>query len=120
MKVFRLAAVIALLAGPAYAQQMPNINLMPETKTLTPEEKEQEAAQQKAYRDSLKKIPDAKASNDPWGNVRTRRRPRRRRPRHRRPRNRRPRPAVPKPRWIPADRRSGCVRAPADQASTAD
>ncbi|MGZ3310044.1 MAG: hypothetical protein ACXU8R_16115 [Xanthobacteraceae bacterium] len=71
MKVFRLAAVIALLAGPAYAQQMPNINLIPETKTLTPEEKEQEAAQQKAYRDSLKKIPDAKASNDPWGNVRS-------------------------------------------------
>lgn len=71
MKVFRLAAVVALLAGPAYAQQMPNINLIPETKTLTPEEKEQEATQQKAYRDSLKKIPDAKASNDPWGNVRS-------------------------------------------------
>lgn len=70
MKVFRLAAVIALLAGPAYAQQMPNINLIPETKSLTPEEKEQEDAQQKAYRDSLKKIPDAKASNDPWGTVR--------------------------------------------------
>jgi hypothetical protein len=70
MKVFRLAAVFALLAGPAYAQ-MPNINLIPETRTLTPEEKEQEAAQQKAYRDSLKKIPDAKASNDPWGAVRS-------------------------------------------------
>jgi hypothetical protein len=71
MKVFRLAAVVALIAGPAFAQQMPNINLMPEVKTLTPEEKEQEAAQQKAYRDSLKKIPDAKASNDPWGTVRS-------------------------------------------------
>ncbi len=71
MKVFRLAAVFALLAGPAYAQQMPNVNLMPEVKSLTPEEKEQEAAQQKAYRDSLKKIPDAKASNDPWGTVRS-------------------------------------------------
>jgi hypothetical protein len=70
MKVFRLAAVIALLAAPAYAQ-MPNINLMPEVKTLTPEEKEQEAAQQKAYRESLKKIPDAKTSNDPWGTVRS-------------------------------------------------
>jgi hypothetical protein len=70
MKVIRLAAVIALLAGPAYAQ-MPNINLMPEVKTQTPEEKEQEAVQQKAYRDSLKKIPDAKASNDPWGTVRS-------------------------------------------------
>lgn len=71
MKVFRLAAVVALLAGPAYAQQMPNINLIPETKSQTPEEKEQEAAQQKAYRDSLRKIPDAKASNDPWGAVRS-------------------------------------------------
>jgi len=70
MKVLRIAAVFALLAGPAYAQ-IPNINLMPEVKTLTPEEKEQEAAQQKAYKDSLKKIPDAKASNDPWGNVRS-------------------------------------------------
>ena len=70
MKVFRLAAVFALLTGPAYAQ-MPNINLMPQVKTLTPEEKEQEAAQQKAYRDSLKKIPDAKAPNDPWGTVRS-------------------------------------------------
>jgi hypothetical protein len=70
MKVLRIAAVFALLAAPAYAQ-LPNVNLMPEVKSLTPEEKEQEAAQQKAYRDSLKKIPDAKASNDPWGNVRS-------------------------------------------------
>jgi hypothetical protein len=71
MKLFRMAAVFALLAGPAYAQQLPNINLIPETASKTPEEKEQEAEQQKAYRDSLKKIPDAKASNDPWGTVRS-------------------------------------------------
>jgi hypothetical protein len=71
MKVFRIAAVFALLTGPAYAQQMPDINLIPELKSQTPEEKEQEAQQQKAYRDSLKKIPDAKASNDPWGTVRS-------------------------------------------------
>jgi hypothetical protein len=45
--------------------------LIPELKSQTPEEKEQEAQQQKAYRDSLKKIPDAKASNDPWGTVRS-------------------------------------------------
>jgi hypothetical protein len=37
----------------------------------TPEEKEQEAAQQKAYKESLRKIPDAKASSDPWGTVRS-------------------------------------------------
>ena len=71
MKLFRMTAVLAVLAGPACAQQLPNINLIPETASKTPEEKEQEAEQQKAYRDSLKKIPDAKASNDPWGNVRS-------------------------------------------------
>ena len=71
MKVFRLAAVIALLTGPAYAQQMPNINLIPETTSKTPEQQEQEAIQQKAYKESLKKIPDAKTSSDPWGTVRS-------------------------------------------------
>jgi hypothetical protein len=70
MRVFRIAAVFAVLAGPAYAQ-MPNINLVPEMKTQTPEEKELEAEQQKAYRDSLRKIPDAKTSSDPWGTVRS-------------------------------------------------
>jgi hypothetical protein len=70
MRVFRIAAVIALLAVPAFAQ-VPNVNLMPEVKSQTPEEKEAEAARDKAYRESLKKIPDAKTSSDPWGNVRS-------------------------------------------------
>jgi hypothetical protein len=66
MKFARIAAAgLALLAMPT------NINLMPEVKSKTPEEKEQEAAQDKAYKDSLRKIPDAKASTDPWGGVRT-------------------------------------------------
>jgi hypothetical protein len=82
MKIFRFAAAVALLTGPAlltgavvptgpaHAQQMPNINLIPELASKTPEEKEQEEIQQKAYKDSLRKIPDAKASSDPWGTVR--------------------------------------------------
>lgn len=63
------AAALALAAGPA-AAQTPNINLIPELKTKSPEEKEQDAIRDKAYRESLKKIPDAKTSNDPWGGVR--------------------------------------------------
>jgi hypothetical protein len=51
--------------------QTPNINLIPELGSKTPEEKEQEAVRDKAYRESLKKIPDAKTSSDPWGNVRS-------------------------------------------------
>ena len=47
-----------------------NINLMPEIASKTPEEKEADAAREKAYRESLRKIPDAKGSADPWGNVR--------------------------------------------------
>ena len=70
MRVFRLAAVVVLLTGPAYAQA-PNINLIPELQSKSPEEKEAEAARDKAYKELLKKIPDAKTSSDPWGNVRS-------------------------------------------------
>jgi hypothetical protein len=37
----------------------------------TPEEKEADEVRDKAYKDSLRKIPDAKASSDPWGSVRS-------------------------------------------------
>jgi hypothetical protein len=72
MRIFRAALLAALLAGlsaPASAQT-PNINLMPETASKTPEEKEADALREKAYRESLRKIPDAKGASDPWGNVR--------------------------------------------------
>ena len=70
MRILSAAAVIALLTGPAYAQ-VPNINLIPEAISKTPEEREAEAERDKKYRDSLRKIPDAKVSNDPWGTVRS-------------------------------------------------
>jgi hypothetical protein len=71
MRVFRAAAMIVLLTAPAYAQ-MPNLNLLQDnTPAKTDEQKEQEQATDKAYKESLKKIPDAKGANDPWGGVRT-------------------------------------------------
>ena len=70
MRVLCAVAVAVLLSAPAYAQ-MPNINLMPEVKSKTQEEKDQDAANQRAYKDSLSKIPDAKTSSDPWGVVRS-------------------------------------------------
>jgi hypothetical protein len=69
MKILSAVAVVTLLAAPAYAQA-PNINLVPELQSKTPEEKEQDAIKDKAYRESLRKIPDAKSSSDPWGTVR--------------------------------------------------
>ena len=70
MRMLSAAAMVVLLTVPAHAQT-PNINLMPEFKSKSPEEKEQEAIREKAYKDSLRKIPDAKASSDPWGTVRS-------------------------------------------------
>ena len=72
MKVFRLAAAaVALLTSPAFAQ-IPPVNLLQDNRPAkTQEEKDTEAARDKAYQDSLKKIPNAKAPADPWGNVRS-------------------------------------------------
>ena len=72
MRIVSAAAVMVLLTAPAYAQMAtPNINLIPELASKTPEEKEQDAIKEKAYKESLKKIPDAKTSSDPWGTVRS-------------------------------------------------
>lgn len=71
MRALRLAAAIMLLASPAVAQ-IPKLNLLQDNKPAkTQDEKDAEAAQQKAYKESLKKIPDAKQPSDPWGSVRS-------------------------------------------------
>jgi len=70
MKILRAAVMFALFATPALAQT-PNVNLIPELPSKTPEQIEQDRQLQREYRDSLRKIPDAKASNDPWGSVRS-------------------------------------------------
>jgi hypothetical protein len=67
MKIFRAAVLLALLTGPAHGQMN---NWIPDAKSRTPEEIEQDRANDRAYRDSLRKIPDAKAASDPWGNAR--------------------------------------------------
>jgi hypothetical protein len=71
MRVLCAVAAIALLTGPAAYAQMPQMNLMPEVKSKTPEQIEAEKQRDRAYQDSLRKIPDAKGSSDPWGTVRS-------------------------------------------------
>jgi len=71
MRMFRVAAIAMLVASPAFAQ-IPQLNLLQDNRPAkTQEERDAEAARDKAYKDSLKKIPDAKAPSDPWGNVRS-------------------------------------------------
>ena len=79
MRVVGVAAMTALigmaaLATPARAQMGgdgPHINLLSDGPSKTPDEIEADQEKQKAYKDSLRKIPDAKAPNDPWGAVRS-------------------------------------------------
>jgi hypothetical protein len=72
MKVFRAAAVVALLVGPAYAQtpstSVPRYGDTAKPKSPTEIEAEKEA--ERAYQRSLGNIPD-KGPTDPWGNVRS-------------------------------------------------
>jgi hypothetical protein len=71
MKVLRIAAAaVALLAGPAYAQ-MPPMNLLQDGPGKSPAQQAADEARDKAYKESLRKIPDAKAPSDPWGTVRS-------------------------------------------------
>ncbi|MFZ5734455.1 MAG: hypothetical protein ACOY4O_17095 [Pseudomonadota bacterium] len=68
-----LAVAAAWLASPAFAQNLPpgmGLPLNSDAKTLTPEEKEAQEARDKAYKESLKKIPNQTAPNDPWGSAR--------------------------------------------------
>ena len=71
MRAFPVVAVVAMLAGPAFAQDGPHVNLAPEVVTKSPEEKAADEERDKAYKESLRKIPDSKTSSDPWGGVRS-------------------------------------------------
>ncbi len=71
MRVLRASMLMAaLLSGPVFAQS-PHINLLTDGPGKTQEEIEKQQAAEKAYKDTLRKIPDAAASNDPWGGVRS-------------------------------------------------
>jgi hypothetical protein len=71
MKVFCAAVIIALLAGPAHAQDEDNHipRYGEEDKDKTQQQIRSEKQADKAYRSSLGNIPD-KGPVDPWGNTR--------------------------------------------------
>ena len=69
IRIFWTAALIASLAGPAFAQKpMPRYGDMGKEKTWS--EKEEEKASERAYRRSLGNVPE-KGPADPWGNTRS-------------------------------------------------
>src|SRR5258705_3075915 len=70
MRVFAAAVVIALVAGPAYAQSKSVPKYGDADKEKTPQEIEAEREAERAYKRSLGNIPE-KPPIDPWGNVRS-------------------------------------------------
>jgi hypothetical protein len=73
MRVFRAAAVITLLVGPAgtaYAQDQTPVPRYGDQKAKSPQQIEEEKQADKAYQKSLGNIPD-KGPVDPWSNARS-------------------------------------------------
>jgi hypothetical protein len=70
MRFFYAAAVIAFLAGPAFAQSQAIPRYGDTDKTKSPSELAAEKEAEQAYKRSLRNIPEQKAS-DPWGTVRS-------------------------------------------------
>ncbi|MDI4234440.1 hypothetical protein OZ411_16680 [Bradyrhizobium sp. Arg237L] len=70
MRVFVAAVMIALMAGSAFAQ-----NAVPQygdvDKDKSPSQKEEERNAERAYKRSLRNIPDKAGPSDPWGAVRS-------------------------------------------------
>lgn len=62
-----VTVAILVLPAPAVAQ---GINLMTPQRQETEAEKQRRLEQEKAYEEQLRRIPDQKTSNDPWGKVR--------------------------------------------------
>jgi hypothetical protein len=72
MKTFRVAVAAAvtlgLLATPATAQ-LGKRNRPEDPKASDPQAAKRSAAEERAYKDALQRIPDAKEKYDPWGGV---------------------------------------------------
>jgi hypothetical protein len=59
--------MLGLLAAPAAAQM--GGKMKPQEKAADPEAAKRAAAQDKAYKAALERIPDSKEKYDPWGGV---------------------------------------------------
>jgi hypothetical protein len=69
MRTICAAAMIAILAGPAFAQTTKAPSGPPAAAPKSHHEIEEEREAEKAYKNSLSNIPDKPAA-DPWGNAR--------------------------------------------------
>lgn len=71
MRVVRIAMLIGLMTGPAFAQNMMPGFRLNDGKQMTDEEKARNKANEEAAKAARSTIPDGKVSSDPWATVRT-------------------------------------------------
>jgi hypothetical protein len=71
MRTITIAAIIASLAVPAYAQKGGMTTAREDAEKAEKVKKKDAKETEKAYNDALKRIPDAAVQKkDPWGNIR--------------------------------------------------
>lgn len=69
--VLAAAAFVVMPGSSAQAQALPMPGFQLGGNQMSPEEKARQDKLEKAARDAQSKVPDQKASNDPWANVRS-------------------------------------------------
>lgn len=70
MRLVSVAAILAVLAGPAFAQTAPMQKYGDPDPEKSRNEIEAEKQAERAYKRSLSNVPNASGPVDPWGNVR--------------------------------------------------
>jgi hypothetical protein len=68
-KLIQAAAILALVTGPA-AAQMALSPFKHDERKLTPDELKAQQQREKDYKAAMDKIPEKKATKDPWGDIR--------------------------------------------------
>jgi hypothetical protein len=70
-KVTGAIFILFLMAGAAFAQiPQPGVHLEDKKPSRTKEQQEYDKALDRAYRSTIKKIPEAEKKSDPWGDIR--------------------------------------------------
>ena len=70
MRRLLVAALLTVIAAPAYSQALGTGIPMNQEREVSPEVRAKRQATEEAYKSTMKGIPDAKQPADPWGNVR--------------------------------------------------
>jgi hypothetical protein len=70
MRRLLVAALLTVVAAPAYSQALGTGIPMNQEREVSPEVRAKRQATEEAYKSTMKGIPDAKQPSDPWGNVR--------------------------------------------------